>query len=82
MIIQNPKEGISRAWNSIKSAREEVSIMFSSANALRRQIQMGGLQILKKASEVHEVKVRLLVPNDPDDVHAIYNITRSKITMS
>ena len=66
-IIQNPKEGISRAWNIIKSAREEVSIMFSSANALRRQIQMGGLQILKKASEVHEVKVRLLVPNDPDE---------------
>ena len=52
-IIQNPKEGISRAWNIIKSAREEVSIMFSSANALRRQIQMGGLQILKKASEVY-----------------------------
>ena len=66
-IIQNPKEGISRAWNSVKSAREEVSIMFSSANALRRQIQMGGLQILKKATEVHEVKVRLLVPNDPDE---------------
>ena len=66
-IIQNPKEGISRAWNIIKSAREEVSIMFSSAKALRRQIQMGGLQILKKASEVHDVKVRLLVPNDPDE---------------
>ena len=65
-IIQNPKDGISRAWNIIKSARE-VSIMFSSAKALRRQIQMGGLQILKKASEVHEVKVRLLVPNDPDE---------------
>ena len=81
-IIQNPKEGISRAWNNIKSAREEVSIMFSSAKALRRQIQMGGLQILKKASEVRDVKVRLLVPNDPDEVHAIYNITRSKITMS
>ena len=66
-IIQNPKEGISRAWNIIKSAREEVSIMFSSAKALRRQIQMGGLQILKKASEVRDVKVRLLVPNDPDE---------------
>jgi signal transduction histidine kinase len=66
-IIQNPKEAISRAWNIIKSAREEVSIMFSSANALRRQIHMGGLQILKKASEVRDVKVRLLVPNDPDE---------------
>jgi signal transduction histidine kinase len=28
---------------------------------------MGGLQILKKASEVRDIKVRLLVPNDPDE---------------
>ena len=40
--------------------------MFSSANALRRQIRMGGIQLLKKASEVRDIKVRLLVPNDPD----------------
>ncbi|MBD0359977.1 MAG: hypothetical protein ICV56_04625, partial [Nitrososphaeraceae archaeon] len=32
-IISNPKEGIKRAWNTIKSAKEEVLIMFSSANA-------------------------------------------------
>src|SRR5215207_6852459 len=50
-IIPNPKEGIARAWNIIKSAREEVSIMFASANALRRQVDMGGLQLLKDMSE-------------------------------
>ena len=32
-IISNPKEGIKRAWNIIRSAKEEVLIMFSSANA-------------------------------------------------
>ena len=69
-IIQNPKEGITTAWNIIKSAREEVSIMFSSANALRRQIQVGGLQLLKEASEEHGAKVRLSIPADieNDDV--------------
>ena len=47
-IIPNPKEGIARAWNIIKSAEEEVSIMFSSANALRRQIQMRRITITKE----------------------------------
>src|SRR5918993_888005 len=39
-IISNPKEGIKRAWSIIQSAKEEVLIMFSSGNAIRRQIEM------------------------------------------
>ena len=63
-IIANPREGIRRAWHIIKSAREEVSIVFSSVNALRRQIQMGGAQLLKEVSENCGAKIRLLVPSD------------------
>jgi two-component system, OmpR family, sensor histidine kinase VicK len=66
-IIPNPKQGITKAWNMIKSAREEVSIMFSSPNALRRQVDMGGLQLLKNVSEGRGVKVRLLIPSDSDE---------------
>ena len=40
--------------------------MFSSANALRRQIRMGGLQLLNDASEGHGAKVRLLISYDVD----------------
>jgi signal transduction histidine kinase len=65
-IIHNPKEGIKRAWSIIKSAKEEVLIMFSSANAVRRQIEIGGLQLLKEASEEHGAKVRVLIPADHD----------------
>jgi two-component system, OmpR family, sensor histidine kinase VicK len=65
-IITNPREGISRAWSSIKHAKEEILIMFSSANALRRQIQMGGLQLLNEASDKKNVSVRLLVPHEDD----------------
>ena len=65
-IIHNPKEGIKRAWSIIKSAKEEVLIMFSSANAVRRQIEIGGLQLLKEASEEHGAKVRVLIPGDRD----------------
>jgi signal transduction histidine kinase len=64
--ISNPKEGIKRAWSIVKSAKEEVLIMFSSANAVRRQKEMGGLQLLKEASEEHNAKVRVLIPADED----------------
>ena len=54
-IISNPKEGIKRAWSIIKSAKEEVLIMFSSANAVRRQTEMGGLQLLKEIKVLQNV---------------------------
>jgi two-component system, OmpR family, sensor histidine kinase VicK len=66
VLIPNPKDGIARAWSSIRAATEEVSIMISSAIALRRQIRMAGLQLLKDASEGHGAKVRLLIPDDAD----------------
>jgi two-component system, OmpR family, sensor histidine kinase VicK len=63
-IIRNPREGIKRAWSMTKIAKEEVLIMFSTSNVLRRQIQMGGLQLLKEVSEQYGVRVRLLIPAD------------------
>ena len=66
-IISNPKEGIKRAWSIIKSAREEVLIMFSSVNAISRQIDMGGLQLLSDLSEEYNAKVRVLIPADADN---------------
>ena len=65
-IISNPKEGIKRAWSIIQSAKEEVLIMFSSVNAVRRQMEMGGLQLLKSVSEAHNTRVRVLIPADAD----------------
>ena len=65
-IISNPKEGIKRAWSIIQSAKEEVMIMFSSVNAVRRQMEMGGLQLLKSVSEAHNARVRVLIPADAD----------------
>ena len=67
-IISNPKEGIKRAWNIIKSTKEEVLIMFSSANAARRQLEMGGLQLLKEASEKNSAKIRVLIPADDGNI--------------
>ena len=64
--ISNPKEGIKRAWSIVKSAKEEVLILFSSARAVRRQIDMDGLQLLKEIMEKRGAKVRVLIPADDD----------------
>ena len=47
-IISNPKEGIKRAWSIIKSAKEEVLIMFSSANAVTSSNRDGRVTITKR----------------------------------
>jgi two-component system sensor histidine kinase VicK len=65
-IIPNPRQGISKAWSIIKNAKEEVLVMFSSTNALLRQIDMGALQLMKFVAE-HGAKIRLLVPIDSDE---------------
>jgi len=73
-IIQNPKEGLSIAWSLIRSAQEEVLIMFSTANAFGRQIEVGGLQLLSEAALQRVVKIRLLIPNDEKSVHTIERV--------
>ena len=67
-IIPNPKEGIKRAWNIIKSAKIEVLIMFSSVIAARHQLEMGGLQLLKKVSEENRARIRVLIPADEGNI--------------
>ena len=77
-IISNPKEGIKRVWSIIKSAREEVLIMFSSVNAVSRQIDMGGLQLLSDLSEEYNAKVRVLIPADADNTTTSTIIKKAK----
>ncbi len=61
-IIQNPKEGIERAWSYLKISRNNVSVLFPTANAFSRQIHMGLLDLLKEATEQRGVQIRILIP--------------------
>ncbi len=64
-MIQNSHEAIERAWNLIRTAKEEALIMYSTPNGFRRQLQMGALQLFKDTIKEHpNVKIRLLIPND------------------
>jgi two-component system, OmpR family, sensor histidine kinase VicK len=65
-IIPNPKQGIDNAWKILKSAKKEILIVCSTSNAFRRQLQMGGLELLKEILENNNAKVRILVPADAE----------------
>ncbi|HEX7275532.1 MAG TPA: histidine kinase dimerization/phospho-acceptor domain-containing protein, partial [Nitrososphaeraceae archaeon] len=62
-IIRNPVDSIARGWDMVSSARKEIDVLFSSSNALKRQITMGALTLLKNASEKQKVKIRMLIPS-------------------
>jgi two-component system sensor histidine kinase VicK len=63
-IIQNPREGLERAWDYLKKSEQEVLSIFATPNAFRRQMDMGLLQLLKEATEQRHVQVKILIPGD------------------
>jgi two-component system, OmpR family, sensor histidine kinase VicK len=64
-MIQNSHEALERAWSLVRTAKEEVLIMYSTPNGFRRQLQMGKLKLFKDTIEERpNVKIKLLIPND------------------
>jgi len=70
-IIQNPKESIKLVYQLISSAKEEVLVMLPTANTFRRQVRMGGIQILNKAVQEHNISARVLVPFDKETLQSM-----------
>lgn len=62
-IISNPRESINRAWDLVRSAKRDVMVMLSSPMAFRRQMAMGGLEVIEQAVK-NGAKVKLLIPSD------------------
>ena len=71
-IIQNPTGSIKRAYDLIESAKEEVLRIFSSTHAFRRQTRLGIMHLFKDAVE-RNVRVRILIPADQNEIIRIVN---------
>jgi nitrogen-specific signal transduction histidine kinase len=63
-IIQNPAEIQKFTFDLVKSAAEELLIVYASANAFHRQEYVGAIQFLKEAAYERGVNVRILTPAD------------------
>src|SRR5215467_1881611 len=63
-MIQDPVEIQKLTFSLIQTAKEEILVMFSTANSFHRQEQLGGIQLLKEAAMERGVKIRILTPED------------------
>ncbi len=62
--IEDPHRALKIAIDLIKSAKKEILMMLSTANAFHRQEKTGMLDLLKKIAREKDVSIRILVPQD------------------
>jgi two-component system sensor histidine kinase VicK len=62
--IREPKVTQERVFELIKSANEEILIIFSTSNAFRRQVKAGTIDLIIRTAKSKNVKVRILSPVD------------------
>jgi two-component system, OmpR family, sensor histidine kinase VicK len=65
-VINNPEEALKTGDQLIKNAKNEILLLFSSANALhRRLVRADGLDAIRELIQTHkEIKIRILTPFD------------------
>jgi signal transduction histidine kinase len=62
--IREPKATQDRVFELLKSAKEEILIIFSTSNAFRRQEKAGAVGLVIRTAKSKNVKVRILSPFD------------------
>ena len=63
--VIDPVKTMNRAWEMVRSANEEILILFSSANAFARQDHEGAVELLKeKRANTKDLKIKILVPKN------------------
>jgi two-component system, OmpR family, sensor histidine kinase VicK len=78
--IREPKATQERVFELIKSAKEEILVIFSTSKAFRRQEKAGAVDFLRRTAKSKDVKVRILSPFDDYVTDIIGKIKReSKI---
>ena len=62
--IREPKVALERTLELIKSANEEILVIFSTSNAFRRQEKVGAVDLLIRTAKSKRLKIRVLSPFD------------------
>lgn len=66
-IVEEPERVIKLGHDMVRSAKQEVLIMFSTANAFKRQISIGGPQLLQEVTSTKkDLVIRILTPTDQE----------------
>jgi two-component system, OmpR family, sensor histidine kinase VicK len=76
-IIPNIQEATERSWELARNAKEEILVMFATANSFRRQVQRGILQEINMVtSQRPNLKIKFLNPADERIKETIENSKR------
>lgn len=76
--IRDPIEIQQHIFQLIKSAKEELLLLFSTPNTFYRQMQMGIIQILNEAASNHGVNVRILIHSNDMIMETLEKLKRNK----
>jgi hypothetical protein len=63
-IIRNPVEVQNLAFDLIKSVKDEILIMFSTANAFHRQEKAGTIKLLTEIASKKVINIKIITPID------------------
>jgi two-component system, OmpR family, sensor histidine kinase VicK len=61
-ILKDPFEIISIAYKLVRAAKDEILVIFHTANALLRQQKAGGIDLLVESALKYKTQVKILVP--------------------
>jgi hypothetical protein len=76
--IRDPAEIQQHIFQLIKSAKEELLLLFSTPNAFYRQVQLGIIQILNEAASIHGVNIRILIRSNDKIMDTLEKLKRNK----
>lgn len=80
-IIKDPVQVQELAFHLAKSSKNEILILFSTANAFHRQERMGALVKLQEIRENNDkIKIRILTPFDKD-IHSISKKLKNELNV-
>ena len=76
--IRDPNEILETGYKLVKSAKEEILIIFHTANALLRQEKAGGLNLLIESALKYRTRIKVLVPIENEIASTVRRLKKIK----
>lgn len=77
-ILKEPSEIIDLGYKVVRSAKNEILIIFHTANALHRQQRSGGIDLLVEKAIKYKTQIKILVPIEDKIIYIIRRLKRIK----
>ncbi|MGH9975324.1 MAG: ATP-binding protein, partial [Nitrososphaeraceae archaeon] len=75
-ILNDPSEIINIAYRLVNAAKDEILVIFHTANAMLRQLKAGGLDLLVESATKYKTQVKILVPIEDKIIDTIQRLGR------